>query len=108
MAKSSQTWIDQRLVKALGHPLRAQILTVLNERVASPNELAQETGEPLGNVSYHVRLLADLDCVELVRTEPRRGAVEHYYRATVPPWLDKSAWKSLPKSLRSSVSSSAL
>jgi DNA-binding transcriptional ArsR family regulator len=104
----SQTWVDQRLVKALGHPLRTQILTVLNERVASPNELAKETGEPLGNVSYHVRLLADLDCVELVKTEPRRGAVEHYYRATVPPWIDKSAWKNLPRSLRSSVSNSAL
>ena len=107
MSAKSQTWIDQRLVKALGHPLRTQILMVLNERVASPNELAKETGEPLGNVSYHVRLLAELDCVELVKTEPRRGAVEHYYRATVPPWIDKSAWKNLPRSLRSSVSNSA-
>lgn len=108
MSTTTATWIDQRLVKALGHPLRTQILTILNERVASPNELSKEIGEPLGNVSYHVRLLADLDCVELVKTEPRRGAVEHYYQATVPPWLDKSAWKNLPKSLRSSVSNSAL
>ena len=105
---STTTWIDQRLVKALGHPLRAQLLTILNERVASPNELAKETGEPLGNVSYHVRLLADLDCVELVKTEPRRGAVEHYYQAIVPPWFDKSAWKNLPRSIRSTVSNSAL
>jgi DNA-binding transcriptional ArsR family regulator len=106
--ETTTQWIDQRLVKALAHPLRVRLLAILNERVASPNELAKETGEPLGNVSYHVRLLADLDCVELVRTAPRRGAVEHYYRATVPPWFDKRAWADVPKSLRSSVSSSAL
>jgi DNA-binding transcriptional ArsR family regulator len=100
--------LDQRLVKAIGHPLRAQLLTILNERVASPNELSKLTGEPLGNVSYHVRLLADLDCVELVRTTPRRGAVEHYYRALVPPWFEKDTWGQLPESLRSSVSGSAL
>jgi hypothetical protein len=92
----------------MGHPLRAELLTLLNEGVASPNELAKATGQPLGNVSYHVRLLADLECVELVRTEPRRGAVEHYYQAIVPPWFDKSAWKHLPRSMRSVVSNSAL
>lgn len=101
----AQPWIDQRLVKALGHPLRVQLLTTLNHRVASPNELAKETGEPLGNVSYHIRLLADLNCVELVRTEPRRGAVEHYYRATVPAWFDKPMWEAVPPSLRGTVSS---
>ena len=100
--------IDQRLVKALGHPLRVQILKILNQRVASPNELSKETGEPLGNVSYHVRLLADLECVELVKTEPRRGAVEHYYRATVRPWFDKDAWQNVPASLRGSVSNEVL
>ena len=100
--------IDQRLVKALGHPLRVKLLTILNARVASPNELSKETGEPLGNVSYHVRLLADLECVELVKTEPRRGAVEHYYRATVRPWFDKAAWREVPSSLRRSVSSEVL
>ena len=51
----------------------------------SPNELSRELGDPLGNVSYHVRILRELDCVELVRTEQRRGALEHYYRATASP-----------------------
>ena len=108
MKAATGEWLDQRLVKAIGHPLRARLLVILNERVASPNELAKETGEPLGNVSYHVRLLADLDCVELVRTEPRRGAVEHYYRATMRPWFDKDMWADLPASVRTSASSSTL
>lgn len=54
-----------------------QILAILNERVASPNELSQQLDEGLSQVSYHVKVLVDCDCIELVRTKPRRGAVEH-------------------------------
>jgi DNA-binding transcriptional ArsR family regulator len=67
--------------KALAHPLRARILEALAGEPRSPNELAVEFGEPLGNVSYHVLVLRDLGMVELVDTAPRRGAVEHFYRA---------------------------
>jgi hypothetical protein len=68
--------------------------------VASPSELADALGEPLGNVSYHVRILRELDCLELVRTEPRRGALEHFYRARVSPWLTDEQWAQLPASFR--------
>ena len=96
--------IDQRIVKALAHPLRIRMLTVLNERVTSPSELAGELDEPIGNVSYHMRTLADLGMVELVRTEPRRGAVEHYYRAVERPHLPAQDWATLPASVRRSFS----
>ena len=96
--------IDQRIVKALAHPLRIRMLTVLNQRVASPSELAGELEEPIGNVSYHMRTLADLGMVELVRTEPRRGAVEHYYRAIERPHLPASDWATLPASVRRAFS----
>jgi hypothetical protein len=36
-------------------------------------------------VSYHVRILARLGLIELVRTTPRRGAVEHHYRSLPRP-----------------------
>jgi DNA-binding transcriptional ArsR family regulator len=72
---------DPRVVKALSHPLRVRILSILGARVASPTQLAEETGEPLGNVSYHVRTLAGLGLIELVSTVPRRGVLEHRYRA---------------------------
>jgi hypothetical protein len=68
--------------------------------VKSPNELSRDLGDPLGNVSYHVRILRELDCVELVRTEQRRGALEHYYRATAQPWLDDKQWARLPAAFR--------
>jgi DNA-binding transcriptional ArsR family regulator len=67
---------------------------------ASPSELADALGEPLGNVSYHVRVLRELNCLELVRTEPRRGALEHFYRATVSPWLSEEQWARLPAGFR--------
>lgn len=89
-----------RMAKALSHPLRTKVLVRLNETVASPNELATELGEPLGNVSYHVRALLELHCIELVKTAQRRGAIEHYYRATRRAWGDDSVWELLPPRAR--------
>jgi DNA-binding transcriptional ArsR family regulator len=99
---------DQRLARALGHPLRVQALTILNERVASPNELAKELEEGLSQVSYHVKVLKDCECIELVKTEPRRGAVEHYYRATSRAFLSDSEWQQLPASIKPGMSASLL
>jgi DNA-binding transcriptional ArsR family regulator len=87
-------------MKALAHPLRQKILQELSERVASPSELAEELSEPLGNVSYHVRMLVDLGCIELVSTTPRRGALEHHYRAVVRPFFDDAAYASFPSSTK--------
>jgi DNA-binding transcriptional ArsR family regulator len=98
--------VEQRLIKALAHPIRMRALTILNQRVASPSEIAQELGEPLGVVSYHVRILEELECVELVRTTPRRGAIEHHYRAIERPWLTDEQVKQIPASLMRTVSGS--
>jgi DNA-binding transcriptional ArsR family regulator len=100
--------VDQRIMKALSHPLRVRMLTLLNQKVSSPSELADELGEPLGNVSYHMRFLADLKMVKLVRTEPRRGAVEHYYQALEPPQVSGNDWAQLPASLRRTLSDGVL
>src|SRR5919202_2480623 len=108
MPPSDEPAIDQRIMKALSHPLRVRMLTLLNQKVASPSELADELDEPLGNVSYHMRFLAELEMVKLVRTEPRRGAVEHYYEAVEPPLISDRDWAQLPASLRRSLSDSTL
>ncbi len=49
-------------------------------------------------------MLRDYDCVELVRTEPRRGALQHFYRATARPNLDEDQWRTLPSGLRRELS----
>jgi len=108
LKRQTASAVDSRLAKALAHPLRVQLLAALNEGVASPNELAKRLDEPLTNVSYHVRMLHDLGCIELVETEPRRGALEHYYRAVVRPFFGDRDWKRLPKNARGSISDAVL
>ena len=49
--------VEQLVAKAFAHPLRVQILIILNERVASPNVLSQELDRSLNLVAYHVRVL---------------------------------------------------
>jgi DNA-binding transcriptional ArsR family regulator len=100
--------VDTRVVKAIAHPLRHRILAILNERVASPKEIADELGEKLPNVSYHVKTLDELGAIELVDTAPRRGAVEHYYRALMRPFFSDESWAELPVSTRRSVFESNL
>lgn len=95
--------IDPKLVKAIAHPVRHSLLMALNEGVASPSELAQELGEPIGKVAYHVRILLDLGAIELVREERRRGAIEHYYRAIMRPFFDDRQWAVLPVQTRRGI-----
>ena len=92
---------DAQIARVLSHPLRPRILQVLTIRgEASPNEIAAELGVPLGTLSYHTRLLRDFGWIELVREVPRRGAVEHFYKAVVHPFVDDAQWERLPLSIR--------
>jgi DNA-binding transcriptional ArsR family regulator len=106
--RTSPEGITQQLAKALAHPLRVRILSSLHKGISSPNQLSQELGEPLGNVSYHVKTLLEYDCVELVKTEPRRGAVEHFYRATERAFFNANDWEKIPASARKGISGSIL
>jgi DNA-binding transcriptional ArsR family regulator len=93
--------LDESLIKALAHPLRWRIVEAVVERgEASPVELARLLDEPLATVSHHTRVLRDHGCIELTRTEPRRGAVEHYYRAIMPAFFDDEQWSRVPIVLR--------
>jgi DNA-binding transcriptional ArsR family regulator len=73
------------LFVALAHPLRRRILRQMinDETEISPRELALSLGEHLSKLSYHVKILAWCDAIELVRTEQVRGAMQHFYRVIV-------------------------
>lgn len=92
----------------MSHPVRARLVVALSAKTSSPKRLSDEFGEPLGNVAYHVRVLERDGFVELVSTEPRRGATEHYYRATQRLLLDDEVWADLPANARASISSMAV
>jgi DNA-binding transcriptional ArsR family regulator len=82
---------DNDLLVALRHPLRRQILREMADGEAiSPLELSNTLGQPLSNVSYHVRVLADCGAVTLIDTKPTRGSVQHFYRSAVKaPWAQQ-------------------
>jgi DNA-binding transcriptional ArsR family regulator len=100
--------LNQRLIKALAHPMRVRLLAYMNDREWSPNELSEELNEGLSQVSYHVKVLKDFEMIEMTKTEPRRGAVEHYYRAVerayIPSWMAKL----IPKSGKEIIGSNIL
>ncbi|MDP8944068.1 MAG: helix-turn-helix domain-containing protein [Actinomycetota bacterium] len=99
---------DHRVVKALAHPLRVSILQILDNRTASPSELAEELGAPLGNVSYHVRQLASFGLIKLVKRTPRRGAIEHHYKAQPRRDVTDAAWAQVPEIVKQATVSAAL
>jgi DNA-binding transcriptional ArsR family regulator len=79
---------DNDLLVALRHPLRREILRKMaGEKAISPRELAAGLRQPLSNVSYHVRVLADRAAISLVRTKPVRGSMQHFYCLAIEaPW----------------------
>ena len=83
---------DPRYAKALSHPLRVRILSMLEEHDASPVQLAGRLEATLGTVAYHVRTLERLGLVEMVATHQRRGATEHVYALREQPGFSGRAW----------------
>ena len=82
---STNTLDDARYVKAMSHPLRVTIMAMLEERAASPVELARNLDASLGTVAYHVRTLHRLGLIDLVDETPVRGSIQHHYRVRQRP-----------------------
>src|SRR5919107_6456415 len=94
---------DPRLVKALAHPIRMKILNILDERTATPKELAETLGLPLENVSYHVRTLKDFGFIKLEKTRQVRGAVEHHYKIAARPRIGDKLWEATPSVVQEAI-----
>jgi len=95
-------FVSPQLAAALAHPTRVGIMSILVEGPASPRELAEAIDEPLNNVTYHVKQLRDLACIELDHTEQRAGGrvIERFYRATQRAYFDEEAWEMLDEGER--------
>lgn len=99
-----------RLAKAFAHPTRVLLMAALNERVASPSELAEEINESLKNVAYHIKVLLELGCIELVRIEQVYGgrAEKHFYRTIQRPYVNAADWELLASNARQGVVNSIM
>lgn len=92
---------ERNLVKALGHPLRLRLLeAVIEGGEESPVDLSGRFKIPLATVSRHMRMLRELGFIELTRTEPRRGALKHFYRAAEVAFIGEAEWGELGVPMR--------
>jgi predicted transcriptional regulator len=85
-----------------------RILAHLEQETASPSDLSRELDAPLGVVSYHVRQLAGFGLIKLVKRTPRRGAIEHHYRAEPRPRITDDAWAAVPDIVKEATIASAI
>jgi DNA-binding transcriptional ArsR family regulator len=71
-------------VEAFGHPLRLRIMawSCSHDEKLSPVRVAEDLGETLASVAYHVRKLRDLGLLRTAGSRRRRGAIEHLYVAS--------------------------
>jgi acyl-CoA reductase-like NAD-dependent aldehyde dehydrogenase len=97
---------------AIAHPARVQILVIANERDVSPSSYVEEVmglspaKEPadykraLSHVSYHFRALEKAGCIVIIDRIPKRGAVEHVYRAVERARFSDEEWAEVPQDER--------
>lgn len=102
--KAKQRWVlPTRVSKSITSGLRIDIQRILSEVEASPNDLSRMLDEGLSRVSYHVRELRKTQSINQVRTEQRRGAIEHYYRAAEAPCVSDAEAAKLSKAIREEI-----
>lgn len=98
-----------RLAKVFAHPLNLKILTELNIREMSATQLSERLGEDasVSGLYRRLKMLAELGWIVKVDERTggrRRGATEHFYRATGPATYDTLIWADIPESVRRGLS----
>lgn len=82
------------MIKALAHPTRVDILNVLVEGPSSPSRISRQLDNvSLNLTSHHIKVLRELDCVELQEEVRHGGRTEHIYRLTKRPMFTAEEWK---------------
>lgn len=105
--------LPERLAKVFSHPLRANLLAMLNEQPGSPDDLKKrlaEKGEKqsLNLIAYHVRVLHKYGAIQLVDTETRRGATKHIYAANRKMLIDGDDWLHLSDEVQTGICANAI
>jgi DNA-binding transcriptional ArsR family regulator len=102
--KTGPALVDRRLTKALAHPTRVHILSILNEGPSSPSKIAKQLDNvSLNLTSHHIKVLRELGCVELVREVTHGGRTEHIYRATKRHYFTIEEWEEVEPHARQPI-----
>jgi DNA-binding PadR family transcriptional regulator len=96
--------IDERVLKAQSHPIRAHILNILSEGPSSPAKMHRRMDNvSLNLVCHHVKVLKDVGLIELVDVRHHGGRREHIYRATQRQYFTLEEWLAIEPRLRNPI-----
>ncbi|HEU5063938.1 MAG TPA: winged helix-turn-helix domain-containing protein [Solirubrobacterales bacterium] len=95
--------IEQAVQYAISHPIRVEILILLNQGSYTAGEVAELTEIPLSNVSNHIKRMLDDGSIEVAKIEERRGTNLYWYRAVVIPYYSKKEAEALTQTERQHI-----
>lgn len=101
--------IDERVLKAQSHPIRAHILNILSEGPSSPAKMHRRMENvSLNLVCHHVKVLKDVGLIELVDVRHHGGRREHIYRAMQRQYLTLEEWLAVDPKVRNPITTTIL
>jgi hypothetical protein len=103
---------------ALRNPIRVRLLEAMNlgHEVSATSFINDGFGKGVpgltdrtyeqqtADAAYHLRALAEADCIYLSREEPRRGATEKFYKAKAVAYFSDDEWVALKQHQRKAIS----
>lgn len=96
-----------RLAKVFADEICLKIVTELNLREMSPTQFGKEFGGSPAAINRRFKMLEGLGWLRKVDEKTggrRRGATEHFYRATGPVIYDTDTWSEIPDSTKATFS----
>jgi DNA-binding transcriptional ArsR family regulator len=95
--------IEEVVQYALGHKIRVHILIVLNDGVYTAAQLAEIIGEPLNNVSNHLRKMLDDGSIEVAKEERKGNVFQYWYKAVEVPYYSQESAESMTQLQRQMI-----
>lgn len=78
---------DLEQIKALSSPYRISIIEAFNGEEATAKHISSKIGEPHSKVNYHIKLLAKVGLLKLVKESPKYGVIEKYYQPVAKSFI---------------------
>lgn len=73
--------VEEAVSYAVGHRIRVEVLSALNERSYSASELSRVVHQPLSTVTHHVDELLNSNAIEIATTKQVGNVTQTFYRA---------------------------
>jgi DNA-binding transcriptional ArsR family regulator len=102
--------VDPDFVKAIGHPVRVEILVECSLAPISVTEYRNKRRSRLGRqaIEHHFSVLMDCGAIEEVDSTRERGGRARFYAATARAMFSEEDFNRLPPAVRGSLSASTL